>query len=87
MARAFKVILKEGDKAKFYDNLDTPIPEAGFSNIIKSFHRGSCFFVHVIFKIENNEQPAVITSFVRERNINLLDSKLFVTENICFSFL
>lgn len=65
MARAFKVVLKEGDKAKFYDNLDTPIPEAGFANIIKSYHRGSCFFVQVIYKIEGTEPPATVTSLVR----------------------
>lgn len=65
MARAFKIHLKEGDKARFYDNLDTPIPEAVFANVLKTFHSGSCFFVNVVFKIERDTPPTVITPFVR----------------------
>lgn len=63
-ARAFEITLKEGDKAKFYDNLGTPIPESLFSSVIKSFHNGSSFFVHVEFQMDRDQQPSIVTARV-----------------------
>lgn len=70
VARAFKIILKEGDRARFYDNLDTPIPEGIFANIVKTFHRGSSFFVNVTFFVHGT-QPSMVTAFVRDISYHL----------------
>lgn len=63
-ARAFNVILKEGDKVKFYDNLGTFIPESLFSSVITTFHRGSSFFVNVKFEMDVEHRPLIVTARV-----------------------
>lgn len=66
VARAFKLVLKEGDKAKFFDNHDCPIPEGMFSNVIKTYYRSGSFYVNVSFKTDNGTVPTIITPFVRK---------------------
>lgn len=66
VARAFKLVLKEGDKAKFFDNHDCPIPEGIFSNVIKTYYRSGSFYVNVSFKTDNGTVPTIITPFVRK---------------------
>lgn len=70
-ARAFNVCPKQGDKAKFYDNLGTLIPESLFLPILNTFYSGSSFFVEVVFKLREEHQPSVITASV------IIDSDYF----------
>lgn len=63
-ARMFKIVLKEGDKAKFYDNFDTPISENLLPTVLKTFHRSGSFYVNILFKFDDVDEPSIVTPFV-----------------------